>query len=46
MKTIKRPITLRFKRLDGSIFKVKATKIIIKEPIKVNFCTKKRRYRQ
>ena len=45
MKTIKKPITLRFKRLDGSIFRCEAMKII-KEPIKVNFCTKKKRYRQ
>lgn len=43
-KKIRKPVTVKFRRSDGSIAKFKATKII-KKPVKVNFYARKRRYR-
>jgi len=41
-KTVKKPVTVQFRRSDGSIAKFKATKIV-KKPIKVSFDAKKKR---
>ena len=44
-KKVRKPITVSFRRWDGSIAKFKATKII-RKPTKVSFYTKKKRYRK
>lgn len=44
IKTIKKPVTVTFRRSDGSVVKFKATKTI-KKPVKVSFLTKRKKRR-
>jgi hypothetical protein len=45
-KKVRKPVIVKFKRLDGSIAKFKATKIV-KKPTKVTFyAKKKKRYKK
>ncbi len=44
-KPIKKPVTVKFKRSDGSVAKFRATKIV-RKPVKVDFYAKKKRYKK
>jgi len=45
MKEVKEPVIVKFRRADGSIAKFKATKII-REPTKISFLAKKKKYKK
>jgi hypothetical protein len=44
IKTVKKPVTVKFRRSDGSIVKFKAVKAV-KKPVKVSFLAKRKKRR-